>query len=74
MVTMLSLPVSWCLKTLKSASKSSFALLTVVWKPSQSPAGEMVIALMPFPLRKDVTASDVSVVGAMKASTCAKHR
>lgn len=69
MVTMLSWPVSSCLKTWKSASKSSLALLTVVWKPSQSPVGDSFFAVMPFSCRNALTALTVSWLGATNSST-----
>ena len=68
-VTMLSLPVSSCLKTLKSAAKISFALLMGMLNESQSPAGDAVLVVMSFSLKKAVTASTVSFVGATNAST-----
>lgn len=49
--------VSTCEKTEKSASNNSLALLTGTEKPTQSPAGERVVALRPFDLSQALTAS-----------------
>lgn len=57
------------LNTEKSASKSSFALLTGTEMLSQSPAGEMVVGVRPASCSHDLTASAVSGLGATRAST-----
>lgn len=64
-----STPVSSCLNTEKSASKSSFALLTGTSNPSQSPAGEIAFAVMPFSASQALTASTLSLLGATSSST-----
>lgn len=58
-----------CVNTVKSVSSSSFALLTVAEKDSQSPAGELVCAVMSFSFNQACTAWTVSSFGATKAST-----
>lgn len=68
-VRMLWAPVLSCVKTEKSASSISFALLTGTEIASQSPAGEIVVALRPFSMIQALTASTVSFVGAVNAPT-----
>ena len=63
-----SLPVSACLNTVNWVLRSWFALLTGMLNESQSPAGEMVFAVMSFSLSQALTASTVSGLGARNAS------
>ena len=63
-VRTISLPESVCSKTVKSASRSSFALLTGTEKLSQSPAGDAVVASMSFSLSQANTAEDAAGFGA----------
>jgi hypothetical protein len=64
-----SLPVSRCLKFQNSASKSSLALPTVVWKPSQSPMPTSVCASMPCEESQSRTALTLASCGAIKVFT-----
>ena len=63
-VRMAVVPVSTCVYSAKSASKSSFALLTGIEKLSQSPAGEAVVASMSFSLSQANTAEEAAGFGA----------
>ena len=63
-------PVSRWVKTEKSAPRSSFAWLTGMEKLSQSPAGEMDFASMPFSANQALTAATLSGDGATNFSTC----
>lgn len=62
-------PVSWWVKTEKSASRRSLAWLTGMEKLSQSPAGETVLAVMPFSANHALTAATLSADGATNFST-----
>ena len=55
--------------SVKSASRSSLALLTGTSNETQSPAGEMVVAVMSFSASQALTASTLACEGAMYCST-----
>ena len=57
---MASTPVSPCLKTEKSALKSSLALLTGSSTDSRSPEGEIVSAAIPFSFNQALTVLTLS--------------
>ena len=69
-VRTISLPESVCSKTVKSASRSSFALLTGTEKLNQSPAGDAFVVSMLFSFSHALTASTDSCFGVTKSSTC----
>ena len=68
-VRTICLPVWSCVKTVKSALKSSFALLTGTENESHSPAGEMDFVVMLFFKKKELTVDKVSDVGLTNSST-----
>ena len=61
--------ISSCVNTVNSVSSSSFALLTGTEKDNQSPAGELVCAVISFSFNQACTTWTVSGFGATKAST-----
>lgn len=69
-VRILCCPLALCVKMEKSASKSSFALLTGTSSVSQSPAEVSGTALRPFSLNHSLTAETDSAFGATNASAC----
>lgn len=68
-VRTICLPVSECSNVWKLAAKMSFAWLTGMVNASQSPAGEMVCAVMPCDERNVFTRSTEVEDGLTKAST-----
>lgn len=64
-----SLPVAECEKTVKSACRRLLAWLTGMENWSQSPAGEIVSAVMPFDDSQSLTSWTDSGDGATNFST-----
>ncbi len=62
-------PVCWCVKTENSALKSEDAWLTGIETASQSPAGEIVVAVRPFAVSHSLTSEVDSAAGFTNAST-----
>ena len=68
MVRMVCWPVVSCVKTEKFAAKRSFACETGTWRLSQSPAGEMALAVRLWFASHLLMVATVSFEGATNAA------